>query len=416
MSGRHLPELTAVARADVYKAGVLAATLTRSPEAIEFSYRPEYLDAGARPVATTLPLGDEPVRTAAGAVPPFFAGLLPEGRRLTALRRAVKTSADDELSLLLAVGRDAVGDVQIVPAGEEPAPAEALVTVARDWSEVRFADVLAEAGVVDPVALPGVQDKASARMISVPVGRAGERFVLKLDPSEFPHVVANEAFFLGLAREVRMPCARATVVHDADDRPGLLVRRFDRVAEPDGSTVSLACEDACQVLGRWPADKYLVTCEQVVAALADRCPARPVALRALFQQLCFAWLTGNGDVHAKNLSILATPEGEWRVSPAYDLPSTVPYGDPTLALTMMGRTAGISRRHLLAFAAEVGLAERAAVKVLDDLLERLSDLEARIREGALPFPQKVVADLVAELRHRRRQATGSGSASTDSSP
>ncbi|HHU66493.1 MAG TPA: hypothetical protein GXZ33_01375 [Corynebacterium sp.] len=31
--------------------------------------------------------------------------MLPEGRRLTALRTAVKTSADDEFSLLLAVGR-----------------------------------------------------------------------------------------------------------------------------------------------------------------------------------------------------------------------------------------------------------------------------------------------------------------------
>ncbi|MEX2421434.1 MAG: HipA N-terminal domain-containing protein, partial [Actinomycetota bacterium] len=148
MSGRQLPELTAVARADVYKAGVLAAALSRSTEGIEFSYRPEYLDAGSRAVATTLPLRDEPVRTVAGAVPPFFAGLLPEGRRLTALRRAVKTSADDELSLLLAVGRDAVGDVQVVPSGEEPTPAEALVTVGRGWSEVRFADLLAEAGVV----------------------------------------------------------------------------------------------------------------------------------------------------------------------------------------------------------------------------------------------------------------------------
>jgi len=37
----------------------------------------------------------------AGALPSYFSGLLPEGRRLGALRRAVKTSADDELSLLL---------------------------------------------------------------------------------------------------------------------------------------------------------------------------------------------------------------------------------------------------------------------------------------------------------------------------
>src|SRR5438552_2279477 len=51
-------------------------------------------------VATTLPVTPEPLVRTGGAVPAYFAGLLPEGRRLGALRRAVKTSADDELSLL----------------------------------------------------------------------------------------------------------------------------------------------------------------------------------------------------------------------------------------------------------------------------------------------------------------------------
>jgi serine/threonine-protein kinase HipA len=395
-------ELTTATAADVYKGGRLAATLTRTPEGIEFAYRPNYLASGAGAVATTLPPTDEPVRTNAGAVPPFFAGLLPEGRRLLSLRRAVKTSADDELSLLLAVGRDTIGDVQVVLSGEQPTPAEPLVQVEKDWSEVRFADLSSEAGI-DRVGLPGVQDKASAGMISVPVGRRGARFLLKIDPPEYPHVVENEHFFLALAREAGIESARAQIVHDAEGVSGLLVRRFDRLPQPDGTTLAVACEDACQVLGRWPADKYAVTAEQAVTGLADRCPARPVALSRLYEQLCFAWLTGNGDVHAKNLSILER-DGEWRVAPAYDLPSTTPYGDTTLALSMLGKRSGLSRRHLLGFAEAIGLPERAAIRTLDDLLARLADLETRLRDGALPFAQKVTADLIAELRNRRRAA------------
>ncbi|MEX2439592.1 MAG: HipA domain-containing protein [Actinomycetota bacterium] len=403
MKAADLEALRTVAAADVFKGGRHAGRLVRDTEGVRFSYLPGYLEANGRAVATTLPLTDEPVRTRSGAVPPFFAGLLPEGRRLSSLRRAVKTSADDELSLLLAVGRDTIGDVQAVVQGEQPAPAEPLVEVESEWSKVRFVEVLTEAGVVDPVALPGVQDKVSARMLSVPVGRRGERFLLKLDPPEFPHVVENEAYFLELAREIRIDAARASVIHDAEGRAGLLVRRFDRVPLPSGETMPLACEDACQVLGRWPADKYNVTSEEVVGALADRCPARPVALQRLFQQLCYAWLTGNGDAHAKNLSILSTPEGEWRVAPAYDVPSTVPYGDDSLALSLQGRTRGLSRRHWLGFATEIGLPEPAAVTVLDDVIERLAGLEERLSERALPFPQKATADLIAELRHRRRQ-------------
>ncbi len=405
MNTSHLEALTTVVEAAVYKSGIHAATLRRQTDGIEFSYSAEYLASGRPAVATTLPLSDKPVRSTAGAVPPFFTGLLPEGRRLSGLRRSVKASADDELSLLLAVGHDTIGDVQVVPSGQPATPARPLLAVEREWSDVRFADVLTDTGIVDAVALPGVQDKVSARMISVPLARAGERYLLKLNPPEFPHVVENEAFFLQLAHETRLSCARATVVHDADGQAGLLVRRFDRIAQRDGSSVALACEDACQVLGRWPADKYSVTYEQVVGALADRCAARPVALRALYQQICFAWLTGNGDVHAKNLSILATSDREWRISPAYDLPSTVPYGDTSLALSMLGRTSGISRKHLLEFASEIGLPARGAEKVLDGLLARLASLGERLASGTLPFPPKITADLIAELRFRRLQAS-----------
>lgn len=399
-------DVRTVTTADVYKGGRLAGHLRRHRDGVEFAYRLDYVESGGPAVATTLPVSNEAVQTHGGAVPPYFAGLLPEGRRLSSLRRAVKASADDELSLLLAVGHDCIGDVQVVADGTEPSHPIPLLEVRRAWSEVRFREVLAEGGVIDPVALPGVQDKVSARMITVPVARAGERYLLKIDPPEYPHVAENESFFLELARRSGIPAAAAEVVHDADRRPGLLVRRFDRVARPLGATQALACEDACQALGRWPADKYLLSYEQVVTGLADCCQARPVAARAFYRQICFAWLTGNGDVHAKNLSILATPEGEWRASPAYDLPATVPYGDKTLALRLGGRTSGLSRRHLLDFAGAVGLAETVAAKTIDELVNHLADLETQLRAGVLPFTKRVISDLVAELRYRRRQATG----------
>lgn len=403
MSDPAFEDLKTVRAADVYKSGRLAAVLRRTSQGVVLHYEDDYLSGEGQPLATTLPLTDEPTLTGSGAVPPYFAGLLPEGRRLSGLRRAIKTSADDEFSLLLAVGSDAIGDVQVVPEGDPPVRAEPVVQVAKSWSEVRFVDVMGEAGVIDPVALPGVQDKVSARMISVSVKRAGERYILKVDPPEFPHVVENEAYFLSLARRARLEAAHAEVVHDSEGRPGLLVRRFDRLADPSGASVALACEDACQVMGLWPADKYNVTSERVVTALANLCPAKPVALRDLFGQLCYAWLTGNGDVHAKNLAVLATPDGEWRVSPAYDLPSTVPYADRSLALPIGGKTRGISRRRLLEFAAVVGLPARAAAEALDDLLDRLSGLEEELHDGALPFTDNVTIDLIKELRYRRRQ-------------
>jgi len=166
-------ELTHVERATVFKGGVPAARLVRHRVGVELTYLEDYLEAGLPPLATTLPVSSEPVMThSPGALPPFFSGMLPEGRRLTALRLAAKTSADDEFTLLLVVGNDAVGDVQVVPEGYEPSETEPRVSVGQ-WSQIRFADVfgasIGDQGAVDRVAIAGVQDKISARMINVPV-------------------------------------------------------------------------------------------------------------------------------------------------------------------------------------------------------------------------------------------------------
>lgn len=399
--------LTRVTAANVYKQRRLAARLVRDQGTVRFDYDPEYLAQGGPAVATTLPLSEQPVVTTRGAVPAYFAGLLPEGRRLTGLRRAVKTSADDDLTLLLAVGLDPVGDVQIVPSGVRPTLAEPLISVQKAFEEITFSEILEAAGVIDPVALAGVQDKASARMISVPVSQAGKRYILKVDPPEFPHVVENEAYFIRRASLARFPVVSSRIVHDATGRSGLLVERFDRVVGPDGEPIALAVEDAAQVMGLYPGDKYRVSAEEVVAALSNVCAARALAARDIFRQLCFAWLTGNGDVHAKNLSILATPSGEWRLSPAYDLPSTLPYRDHTMALSMLGKHDGLSRRSLLAFAGAVGVPARAAERTLDDVLAATASIAGELEAGALPFAPQILKPWLRSLRNRHRTARGS---------
>ena len=192
------------------------------------------------------------------------------------------------------------------------------------------------------MALPGVQDKTSAAMINLPVARAGERFILKLNPiGEYPHLVENEAFFLDAARASGLTVPPHDLVTDRDGAPGLLVRRFDR-STVDGELRALAVEDGCQVADRPPADKYLLGSGQVFAALAAVCDAPTLAGRELIRQLAFAYLTGNGDAHAKNFSVLQDLSGEWRVSPVYDVPCSQVYGDTTMALSIGGRTGASS--------------------------------------------------------------------------
>lgn len=409
--------------ADIYKAGVLAARLERHDGGTRFTYLPAYLAGGGPAVATSLPLTAEPVLSAAGAAPPYFTGLLPEGRRLNALRRSIKTSADDDLSLLIAAGGNPVGDVQIVGHGEPLDPDEHAVRLDPKLP-VDFGRLLGDPDLIDPVALAGVQDKLSAGMISLPVASTGKRFILKLNAPEFPHVVENELVMFRYAAKLRVPLSRVRMIRDVSGRPGLLVERFDRVPAPGGGpddVLRLAVEDGAQVLKLYPADKYNVSYGQVCHALAEHCSAPLPALRNLAIQGAFAWLTGNGDLHAKNVSMVRQPHGEWVIAPVYDIPSTVVYGDKTLALAMGGKRTGISRRHFLGWAEALGLPPRAAVQVLELALKAsgplVADLEAgtafavvngqkRNDDGGSPFPDMVTRAWVKELKHRRRLLEG----------
>lgn len=399
-----------VSIADVYKADRLAARLTRSGSAVEFRYQPEYLAAPGRAVATTLPVSDEPVHTSSGSVPAYFAGLLPEGRRLTALRQRIKTSLDDEFSLLVAIGSDASGDVVIVPSGHLPEHTMPAVRWDGAGGGLSFAQLAADAGRNERRGIAGVQDKASAAMITLPALDRGRDAILKLNPPEYAHLVENEAYFLAAARHAGLLIPAFSLVHDERGDAGLLVERFDRCEPPsthygDGQQLHrLAMEDAGQVLGIYPAAKYTVTAEDASRALIAHCQARPVAARDLFRQWVFAWLTGNGDMHAKNIAILHSG-GEWRISPAFDLPSSLPYGDTTMALSLDGRFHDLSRRSFLNFADAIGLPARAASTALDELLESTQRVLDDWQEQREPFMRLRQQTCVAQLRYRRRLLT-----------
>lgn len=403
-AGAHLgePDPRDVRVAHVLKDGRPAATLTRVDGGVEFAYTRAYLDAGGRAVATTLPLTDEPVRTTSGAVPAYFANLLPEGRRLTALRRAVKSSADDELSLLVAVGSDPVGDVQVLaqPDEQRAAPAPAAEG---SFADLDFAELLSAHGIGDPSALAGVQDKVSGRMLTVPLVHEGRSHLLKFEVPEFPQVVENEAYFLGVARRLRHPVVAADVVRDRHGRPGLLVTRFDRVPDA-GRLRRLAVEDGAQVLGIHPADRYAVTMEQVAERMAAVCRSRPLALRALLQQAVLAWATGNGDLHAKNVSVVGSADRT--VAPIYDVPSTVPYGDPAFALSLAGRRDNLTAKAFRQFGDTVGLPLRVVDRVLEEVLAATSEVVEQVRDGVIGWDARRRRDLVRTLERRRRDLGG----------
>src|SRR5260370_42575004 len=107
-------------RAEVHQTAALGGYLTET-EAKEFRF--EYV-AGykGRPVSLTMPVRTEPYEF--DKFPPFFEGLLPEGRQLEALLRTDKIDRNDLMGQLLAVCEYVMGPVQLIKVIDFPSQPE----------------------------------------------------------------------------------------------------------------------------------------------------------------------------------------------------------------------------------------------------------------------------------------------------
>src|SRR5690606_23048731 len=109
-----------------------------------------------------------------------------------------------------------------------------------------------------------------------------------------------------------------------DGEVAYLTRRFD--VKPDGS--KYLQEDFAQLLNKTSethgtAFKYDGTYEEIGTLIKKYVAAAPPALEHFFKLVTFNYVISDGDAHLKNYSLMRTDSREYRLTPAYDLLSTV---------------------------------------------------------------------------------------------
>lgn len=388
--------LRGVESVNIFRNETLAGSLTRTDRGAVFEYDAAFFEAHRSEkggLATHLPYAQKRIACEGVNLHPYFAGLIPEGLRLRTLEARTKTSPDDLFTLMLAAGSDCVGNLFPRLPKAKAHPLDAGVEEATPIDRISFREVFAASidSHTEP-AIPGVQEKLSPSVISFPFATAGKRWILKLDPANKPGLVVNEHFFMEMAATCGLPVAKTRLVRDRNGAPGLLVERFDR--ERVGRTWrGIRQEDACQLLNRYPADKYNLTTNDIAQALG-LCAA-PVAERMrLIQLVAFSYLVGNGDLHGKNVSVNEA-RGALQLSPAYDLLSTRPYRDLKLALKIDGRDDNLTRKQLLEFGTRFDVPARAIENTLAQLTTAAAPFIPRVKElGCDARTTKQLVDLM----------------------
>ena len=214
---------------------------------------------------------------------------------------------------------------------------------------------------------------------------AGSLYILKPQSRDWDALPENEHLTMNLARLSGIATPPLGFVTLKDGSSAYLVRRFDRAERGR----KRACEDFCQLAELPPKEKYAGSVEACAKLVSRFASEPPLEILALFRQVLFAWWTGDGDLHRKNLSLLRNDDDTWRLSPAYDRVSThllIPRDD--LALTVQGKRGGLKRKTWLAFAAAIGLPERIATRTIAAQAATLDDALAMTERSALPDDQK----------------------------
>ena len=169
-----------------------------------------------------------------------------------------------------------------------------------------------------------------------------KHYILKFDtskPDEFPFTKIEMAYYL-MARDCGIDMMPSKLV-EIEGTQNFLTQRFDRV---DGIRIHTQTMAAMSSFADTYEDLFVI--------------GRKINLTAeeqtqQYRRMVFNILAGNVDDHTKNFSFLMYPNGEWHISPAYDLIFSI---DPASRffrnheLSVRGKRNNITRKDLIDFA------------------------------------------------------------------
>ena len=385
---------------------------------LSFEYSTQWLNRREPATVAFIPLAA--ARNDSVAVAAFFENLLPEGELRSYITATKKAST--LFALLLEVAGDTAGGFVILPAGQRPeAPSyepTSWEAMGKFLSQKSAAAIDIKSGGKTRISLAGAQDKASIAIFEdgvpqLPRGTSPSTHILKPDIRRLAkvwHSAANEAIIMLTAAQCGLPTAE---VFYEPHTQSCVVKRFDRLTQPDGTLARLIQYDLCQLSGTVSEKKYekeggpgVAQCVQLIRQYSS---APAVDLKNLVSWLFFNLYTGNNDSHAKNLSVCQVPGSGVRLTPFYDLMCTRLYPglSQEFALAIGGEVmpGAITQAHVRQMAKEMGIGPAFALSIADDMAKQIPDAIAAATESVQPILSSGAQPLALRLQRFVLQTT-----------
>lgn len=386
----------------VYCNDKLAGTITeywvQAGYEYEFRYDATFLSIGLAKIGSNLPLTDAPLRK--NHLPAFFTNLMSEGWVKRHQARLARLDVEDKFGLLLAHGAELIGPIRVLPsllkeeaAGHLPAlPQKNLKGFSIDFARDEFNEVAIRS--LGRASISGVQPKmflthkaGASKTLTASVGMGP--YIVKPSPRDLPHLAVNEFIIMRLCQLVGFNVADHALVPFCCGELAYVTGRFD--VDTAGRSIGFI-EDLASVMDVAPGNKSSETLsyERALKVAHASCGYHAQVLRDGFLQVLMAYLVGNNDLHLKNISLVRPLDSDTATgfTKIYDMVSVAPYKEydgSELSIWLMESEVkdakssssydhyGYYTEHdFVAFAAQLGLDQKAAKKLIHALVKKVS--------------------------------------------
>ena len=198
------------------------------------------------------------------------------------------------------------------------------------------------------------------------------KYIFKPQSAKYPCLPELEDLTMKMAEAAHIRTARHTLIRLADGELGYLTLRMDRGKK--GEKISML--DMCQLTNRLTEHKYYGTYQQLAETIKKYSSAPMLDVQRFWEVVLFSWMTGNSDMHCKNFSLIDTGNGEYVLSPAYDLLAVL-LADPAdteemaMSFSVGGEKCGFNRNTFMTAFTESGISIAVAEKMIERMITHI---------------------------------------------